>query len=597
MHDIEYKAAKLEAQKLQMANESRKAYDDYLVALDATKIQMKTINTDGSLNYVDATYNRLMDAGYKLSSAGRIIVSQADIDYFNNMAHGNALEFACLKSGFAVKDGSYTVLASNHDIGLAFNETGLKQLVTGGKNIALMDDITVNSSLGSYSKTLDGNGKTLTVNGYSGAFSSINNATIRNLNINSNITCTYGKVGALANTSSGTNTIENISLSGNIIAKSSVSYVGGLIGYLNNGKNTISNISMDISIDGTTGCIGGLIGANNYSDLSVSGVSGNFRSNSTTNDQIGGIIGNTWLDSSSSVVVNVRNCKINASITGDNSQTSGGIFGMNWDSSKIENCYVSGSIRAYGTGTGGAGGICGGWGPNPTKSNGTGEIINCYSDAIIQDVNPSAVNSKRGDLVGLTWATVGAQTEITNCASNNGTDQSTLIGATYNLTFTQATDANAVKSAVLAATANAGASLSTPYSPPSTSAYSNFYEIGLAIQEDRVLSVDGMENNTEWLTNMINEGEILLQKPNKDGTYYDISVATDTGLQEVSDEKDLRKAEAKYEADMKKIDMKDRRYDTELAALDNERNAIKSEMETLKTVAKDNVERTFKLFS
>ena len=38
MHDIEYKAAKLEAQKLQMANESRKAYDDYLVALDATKI-------------------------------------------------------------------------------------------------------------------------------------------------------------------------------------------------------------------------------------------------------------------------------------------------------------------------------------------------------------------------------------------------------------------------------------------------------------------------------------------------------------------------------------------------------------------------------
>ena len=54
---------------------------------------------------------------------------------------------------------------------------------------------------------------------------------------------------------------------------------------------------------------------------------------------------------------------------------------------------------------------------------------------------------------------------------------------------------------------------------------------------------------------------------------------------------------AKYEADMKKIDMKDRRYDTELAALDGERNAIKSEMETLKTVAKDNVERTFKLFS
>jgi len=67
-------------------------------------------------------------------------------------------------------------------------------------------------------------------------------------------------------------------------------------------------------------------------------------------------------------------------------------------------------------------------------------------------------------------------------------------------------------------------------------------------------------------------------------------------LQEVDDEKELRKAEAKYEADMRQIDMKDRKFDYDLAALDAERNAIKSEMETLKTVAKDNVDRTFKLF-
>ena len=75
------------------------------------------------------------------------------------------------------------------------------------------------------------------------------------------------------------------------------------------------------------------------------------------------------------------------------------------------------------------------------------------------------------------------------------------------------------------------------------------------------------------------------------------SVSTNTGLQEVTDEVNLRKAEAKYEADMKRIDLKDRKYDTDLAALDTERNAIKQEMDTLKTVAKDNVERTFKLFS
>ena len=75
------------------------------------------------------------------------------------------------------------------------------------------------------------------------------------------------------------------------------------------------------------------------------------------------------------------------------------------------------------------------------------------------------------------------------------------------------------------------------------------------------------------------------------------SVSTDTGLSEVSDETNLKKAEAQYEADMKRIDAKDTKYDTELAALDTERNAVKNEMETLQSVAKENVERTFKLFS
>ena len=49
MHQIEYKAAKLEAQKLQMANESTRVYNDYLEALDSTKVQYKVLTTDGSV--------------------------------------------------------------------------------------------------------------------------------------------------------------------------------------------------------------------------------------------------------------------------------------------------------------------------------------------------------------------------------------------------------------------------------------------------------------------------------------------------------------------------------------------------------------------
>ena len=110
-------------------------------------------------------------------------------------------------------------------------------------------------------------------------------------------------------------------------------------------------------------------------------------------------------------------------------------------------------------------------------------------------------------------------------------------------------------------------------------------------------------NSTEVLRNLVEAGFIIFEKPTLDTdengnmVYTEVNIATDTNLQEVSDETELKKAEAKYEADMRKIDAKDKKFDVDIAALEQERNAIKTEMETLKTVAKDNVERTFKLFS
>ncbi len=110
-------------------------------------------------------------------------------------------------------------------------------------------------------------------------------------------------------------------------------------------------------------------------------------------------------------------------------------------------------------------------------------------------------------------------------------------------------------------------------------------------------------NSTEVLRNLVEAGFIIFEKPTLDTDengnmiYTEVNIATDTNLQEVSDETELKKAEAKYEADMRKIDAKDKKFDVDIAALEQERNAIKTEMETLKTVAKDNVERTFKLFS
>jgi hypothetical protein len=68
-------------------------------------------------------------------------------------------------------------------------------------------------------------------------------------------------------------------------------------------------------------------------------------------------------------------------------------------------------------------------------------------------------------------------------------------------------------------------------------------------------------------------------------------------LQEVSDETYVKKAEAKYEANMRKINAKETRIDNDLSRLDTERTAIKTEEDTLKQTVKDNVNLNFKLFS
>ena len=106
----------------------------------------------------------------------------------------------------------------------------------------------------------------------------------------------------------------------------------------------------------------------------------------------------------------------------------------------------------------------------------------------------------------------------------------------------------------------------------------------------------GVTDGNQTISSMVDAGFVIFVKE-IDGIETDLNVATDTTLQQVSDEIDLKKAEAKYEADMRKINQKDKKFDTDLAALEQERTAIKTEMETLKSVAKDNVDRTYKLFS
>lgn len=116
------------------------------------------------------------------------------------------------------------------------------------------------------------------------------------------------------------------------------------------------------------------------------------------------------------------------------------------------------------------------------------------------------------------------------------------------------------------------------------------------------ISEAGLCDSTEWLTNMINNGlatfvTIDYNTITKEATQREVSVANETSLQEVANTENVKKAEATYEKDMKKINKKETKIDTELQQCEAERSSIKTEQDSLKSVIKDNVDLTFKLFS
>jgi hypothetical protein len=113
---------------------------------------------------------------------------------------------------------------------------------------------------------------------------------------------------------------------------------------------------------------------------------------------------------------------------------------------------------------------------------------------------------------------------------------------------------------------------------------------------------DGNTGN-EWFNQMINSGAITIQVYNDRGTnkgWSDTRVGTtitDTHLQEVKDEADLKKAEATYEYELGIVNDKDKKFDQDLQKLETERNSLKTEMDAIKTIIKDNQDRTFNTFN
>ncbi len=115
-------------------------------------------------------------------------------------------------------------------------------------------------------------------------------------------------------------------------------------------------------------------------------------------------------------------------------------------------------------------------------------------------------------------------------------------------------------------------------------------------------------NSPEWLKFALESGEITLEKVvfNEDydtttelenKTWQATSWSSTVDIVEVTDELAITKAEVKYNQALRDIQAKDKEYDNDIKKLDTEHNALQTEYDSIKSVLDKNMERSFKAFS
>lgn len=112
-------------------------------------------------------------------------------------------------------------------------------------------------------------------------------------------------------------------------------------------------------------------------------------------------------------------------------------------------------------------------------------------------------------------------------------------------------------------------------------------------------------NDPEWLTSMVQCGLISIDMVKEDEqgktVFNGTSPSSDSSLRyeekTAIDTTEAKKAEAKYENTLKQIQVKDKKFDLELSKLDAEREALTKQRDSLKTIIKDNIEKSFGIFS
>lgn len=123
-------------------------------------------------------------------------------------------------------------------------------------------------------------------------------------------------------------------------------------------------------------------------------------------------------------------------------------------------------------------------------------------------------------------------------------------------------------------------------------------------------TVDGIKNDgeryvydekcldPEYLQEMITSGQWTIQQPsmNEEDEWSDFSWQSSTNIQSVSDTTDDAAAEAEYEAELARIQKRDKTLELRLEQIETEEQAVEKELESVKGIVKDNIQQSFQTF-
>lgn len=164
--------------------------------------------------------------------------------------------------------------------------------------------------------------------------------------------------------------------------------------------------------------------------------------------------------------------------------------------------------------------------------------------------------------------------------------------AEYNKLQQAYADAKTSKDAIAAN--SAGASSGSTSSSSNQAYYTNLYNRmaqGYVTENDESSTI----NNKDWIQNQLQNHNLILEKV-ADSKWNKTSLSSDTNFCEETNDTDIARAEAQYEAESKKLETKDKIFDMKLQQINTEHTAIQTEVESVKKVIDKNIERTFKIF-